>query len=261
MKDEFYIGYMPKAPKRIARFVIAFVVLLFVVMGSVSFFLSTTHDHINNGTYEFGELTTLKGVINMEPVPHLRVLADANGKVGKNIMLINYGKFGAISSIEKMASKIGDDISNVEVTIRGTLIYQDGFTLLELTEKEHALQSYEAIKNPDMYTSLQLVAGSQSFTGEIIDPKCYFGSMKPAQSKPHKSCASLCISGGISPMYVVQTEQQTAEYYILRGLNGEDISSDILDFVAEGTNIEGKVVELNEWNVLYIDPTKIRRLN
>lgn len=252
---------MPKAPKRIARFVIAFVVFLFVVMGSVSFFLSTTHNHINNGTYEFGELTELKGVISMEPVPHIRVLADAEGKIGKNIMLIDFGKFGARSSVEKMQEKIGRDIDKVEVTIRGTLIYQDGFTLLELTEKENALLNHDPIKNPSMYTSLQLMAGSQSFTGEIIDPKCYFGSMKPGQSKPHKSCAALCISGGIPPMYVVQTEQKTAEYYILKGINGEDINDDVLDFVSEGTNLEGKVVQLNEWNILYIDPSKIKRLN
>ena len=252
---------MPKAPKRIARFVMAFVALLFIVMGSMSFFLSTTHNHINNGTYEFGELTELKGVINMEPVPHIRILVGPRGRVGKNIMLIGYGKFGARSSVEKMAEKIGRDIDQVEVTIRGTLIYQDGFTLMELTEKENALLNHEPIKNPDMYNSLQLATGIQSLTGEIIDPKCYFGSMKPAQNKPHKSCAALCISGGIPPMYVVQTEQKTAKYYILKGLNGEDINEEVLDFVAEGTNVAGKVVQLNEWNVLYIDPSKIRKLN
>lgn len=260
MKDDFYIGYMPKAPKRIARFVMAFVLVLFVVMGSVSFFLSTSHNHITNGTYEFGELTELKGVINMEPVPHIRIFADAEGKIGKNIMLINYGKFGARSAVEKMAKKIGRDIDQVEVTIRGTLIYQDGFTLLELTEKENALIDWNEPMS-FMYLDEVPPAYNIELTGEIIDPKCYFGSMKPAQSKPHKSCAALCISGGIPPMYVVQTPHKTARYYILKGINGEDINKEVLDLVAEGTTLEGRIEKLNEWNILYIDPSKIKRLN
>ena len=252
---------MPKAPKGIVRFVLAFIVLLFVVMGGVSYFLSTSHNHINNGTYEFGELTELKGVIHMDPVPYIRILADDQGKIGKNIMLIDFGKFGARSSVEKMQAKIGKDIDAVEVTIRGTLIYQDGFTLLELTEKEKALQKHEPLSDPDRYTSLQTVAGNQTFIGEIIDPKCYFGSMKPGQSKPHLSCAALCISGGIPPVLAVQTKQKTAEYYILKGENGEDINQEVLDHVADPSQIEGKVVRLNEWNLLYIDPEKIIRLD
>lgn len=260
MKNEFYIGYIPKAPKGIARFVIAFVVVLFVIMGALSYFLSTSHDHITNGTYEYGELTEVTGVIRMEPVPHIRILADNEGKVGKNIMLIDFGKFGARTSVESMQEKIGSNISQYEVTIRGTLVYQDGFTLLELTEKENALLNHEKLEASTKYQVYPTTMINKSFIGEIVDPKCYFGSMKPAQSKPHRSCASLCISGGIPPVFVVQTPEKTAEYYILKGLNGEDINEEVLDFVADATNIQGMVTELDEWKVLYIDPQKIKRL-
>ncbi len=261
MKNEFYIGYIPKAPKGIAWFVIAFVVILFVVMGGVSYFLSTSHDHITNGTYEYGELTEVKGVIRMEPVPHIRILADSEGKVGKNIMLIDFGKFGARTSVEKMQKKIGANISEYEVTIRGTLVYQDGFTLMELTEKENALLSHEKLDNAIRYKVYPTTMINKTLTGEIVDAKCYFGSMKPAQSKPHRSCAILCISGGIPPVFVVQTPENTAEYYILKGLKGEDINEEVLDFVADATNIQGMVTELDEWNILYIDPQKIKRLH
>ncbi|OEK06256.1 hypothetical protein [Roseivirga misakiensis] len=261
MKDEFYVGYLPKAPKKIARFVIAFVVLIFIVMGAVSFFMSSSHKHINNGTYEFGELTEMTGVIKMEPVPHIRIIADEEGKVGKNIMLIDFGKFGARSSIEKMQETVGGNISDYEVTLRGTLIYQDGFTLLELTEKEKSLQNHRTLENANKYEVIRASAGSISLTGEIVDPKCYFGSMKPAQNKPHKSCASLCIAGGIPPVYVVQTKEKLANYYIIKGTNGEDINQEVLEFVAEGANLQGKVEQLGEWKILYVDPSKIKRLN
>lgn len=260
MKNEFYIGYIPKAPKGIARFVIAFIVVLFVIMGALSYFLSTSHDHITNGTYEYGELTEVKGVIRMEPVPHIRILADSEGRIGKNIMLIDFGKFGARTSVERMQEKIGSDISQYEVTIRGTLVYQDGFTLMELTEKENALLNHEKLEASDKYQVYPTTMINKSLTGEIVDPKCYFGSMKPAQNKPHRSCAILCISGGIPPVFVVQTPEKTAEYYILKGLNGEDINEEVLDFVADATNIQGMATELDEWKVLYIDPQKIKRL-
>ncbi len=260
MKNEFYIGYIPKAPKGIARFVIAFVLVLFIVMGSLSYFLSTSHDHITNGTYEFGELTELTGVIRMEPVPHIRILADDEGTIGKNIMLIDFGKFGARTSVESMQEKIGSDISQYEVTIRGTLIYQDGFTLMELTERESALLSHEKLENSAKYKVYPTAMVNKSLTGEIVDPKCYFGSMKPAQNKPHLSCAALCISGGIPPVYVVQTKSNTARYFILKGLNGEDINEEVLDFVAQGVIIQGELVKHQEWNILYINPQQIRRL-
>ncbi|OEK01946.1 hypothetical protein BFP97_10640 [Roseivirga sp. 4D4] len=250
---------MPKAPKGIVRFVLAFVVLLFVIMGGVSYFLSTSHDHITNGTYEFGELTEVKGVIRMEPVPHIRVLADEEGKIGKNIMLIDFGKFGARSSVEKMQEKTGGSISDFEVTIRGTLIYQDGFTLMELTEKENALLDWKEVM---AFMPIEEVPPAYyvELTGEIVDPKCYFGSMKPAQNKPHLSCAALCISGGIPPVYVVQTKAKTARYFILKGQDGQDINEEVLDFVAQGVKIQGEFLKHHEWNILYIDPQKIRRL-
>lgn len=259
MKNEFYIGYKPKAPKGIARFVIAFVLVLFMIMGGTSYFLSTSHDHITNGTYEYGELTELTGTISMEPVPHIRILADSVGEIGKNIMLIDFGKFGARTSVERMQEKIGGDISSYEVTIRGTLIYQDGFTLLELTEKENALMNWN---KPKGFMTLAEVPPSYNIelVGEIVDPKCYFGSMKPAQNKPHLSCAALCIAGGIPPVYVVQTKAKTAKYFILKGLDGQDINQEILEYVAQGVRLEGELSKHHEWNILRIDPEKIKRL-
>lgn len=261
MNKDFYIGYMPKAPKGIARFVLGVVFLLFLVMGGVSYYLSTSHQFINNGTYEFGELTELTGVIRSEPVPYIRITADEEGKVGKNIMLIDFGKFGARESVEKIKTKVGGDLSNVEVTIRGTLIYQDGFTLLELTENENALLGHKPLEDPAKYASQPTAMQNKNLIGEIVDPKCYFGSMKPGQSKPHRSCASLCIAGGIPPVLVVETPEQTAEYYILKGMDGRDINDEILDYVANATEVQGMVTTLNEWNVLYIEPENIKRLD
>lgn len=250
MKNDFYIGYIPKAPKGIARFSMAFVLILFLIASGAAYFLSFSHRTINNGVYEYGELTEITGKLHLDPIPYIRI---KEGNIGKNIMLIDYGKFGARTSVEKIREAVGGDLSQLDVTLSGTLIYQDGMTLMELTASENSLVAHspsisELFIRPLINTTLK---------GEIVDPKCYFGSMKPGQSKAHRSCASLCIAGGIPPVLVVPTAQNTAEYYILKGTDGQDINQEILDKVAQSVTIKGQKNQLHEWNILFINPEDI----
>ena len=250
MKNDFYVGYLPKAPKRVARFVLIIVLVLFLIGGGMGYFLSFSHRTINNGVYEFGELTEITGKLHLDPIPYIRI---KEGGIGKNIMLIDFGKFGARSSVEKIRDAVGGDLDKVDVTIRGTLIYHDGFTLMELTESENALISFSAGQSEMSVRPLI----NKTLKGEIVDPKCYFGSMKPGQSKPHRSCASLCIAGGIPPVLVVPTPENTAKYYILKGEDGRDVNQEILDKIAQSVSVTGMSTKLNEWNILYLEPENI----
>ncbi len=251
MSKDFYIGYSPKAPKRLVRFVLAFILVLFIVGAGTAYFLSFSHRTINNGVYEYGELTEITGKLYLDPIPYIRI---KEGAIGKNIMLIDFGKFGARESVEKMREAVGGDLNKVDVKIRGTLIYHDGFTLMELTESENALISHSPSES-EMFIRPLI---NKKLQGEIVDPKCYFGSMKPSQSKPHRSCASLCIAGGIPPVLVVPTPDNTAEYYILKGEDGRDVNQEILDKVAQSVTITGMSTKLNEWNILYLEPDNIK---
>jgi hypothetical protein len=104
----------------------------------------------------------------------------------------------------------------------------------------------------------ELSAGRETqLKGEILDPKCWFGVMKPGEGKVHKSCAIRCISGGIEPVFRV-TNGLENDYYILKGTNGEDINQDILDYVAEPVYIDAEVEKVNGWNVAYVDPEAIK---
>lgn len=46
--------------------------------------------------------------------------------------------------------------------------------------------------------------------GELVDSKCYLGTMKPGDGKTHKSCAILCLRGGIPPLFVSKAAAQYA---------------------------------------------------
>jgi len=126
---------------------------------------------------------------------------------------------------------------------------------LELTKKKNSLitlhKDERLSSNPNESLALQ------TFEGEILDPKCYFGVMKPGEGKIHKSCAIRCISGGIPPILRVVSENKN-EYFVLLGENGEKINSQILDKIAEKTQITGQHGKRNGWNYIYTNPQSIK---
>jgi len=90
--------------------------------------------------------------------------------------------------------------------------------------------------------------------GEIVDPKCYFGVMKPGQGKPHRDCAIRCILGGISPVLKVTNEKGEQNYYLLLAIDGGKMNEAVRDFVAEPVVLHADVVKYDDWTVLYINP-------
>lgn len=262
-KKEFYIGYLPKAPKGISRFTLVAVFVFFLLLVASAYVVVSNQTTVNNGSFEYGELTEVEGLIYLGPQPFMKVIEgeDVNGDpVFKNILLINFGKHGARPSLEKIRSKIALTFDRVYVKLRGTLIYHNGTTLLELTENENSYISYKPLVDKSLYSKDVHDLGTQTLTGEIIDPKCYFGSMKPGEGKPHKSCAGLCISGGIPPMYVVKNEQGLADYYLIMGEDKQRLSDEVIPYVSDITSISGRVETLDEWKVIYINPDKINRV-
>lgn len=255
-QDEFYIGYLPKVPKKIARFVkvASFLMLSILIFGA--YIMVANQEVISNGIYEYGELTEIEGLLYTEPAPFLKVIEgkDIDGNIiHKNILLINFGKFGADKSVQKIKAKLGGDLSKVWVKLRGTLIFHNGVTLLELTENENAYQSHRPLEEAKLYQRSLIQMASETLYGEIIDPKCYFGSMKPGQGKPHQSCAALCIAGGIPPMFAVENTNGIAKYYLIKTKDEYAIQSDILPYIGQPMAISGKIEQLDEWNIIYLD--------
>lgn len=270
-QDEFYIGYYPEAPKGIAKMVqIAIFVVVLAILGT-TFIITKNEKGFSNSQFEYGTLTELEGVLYRKPVPMLRVLTGktADGQnLYKSVLLVNFLKFGAenllIAYTEKGVSE-GESL----VKLRGTLIYHDGVTVMELTEQENALcgkvetkivekSTIEVRKLGEfMENRITENLGEITLQGEIIDPKCYFGAMKPAESSPHRDCAIRCISGGIPPVFVVKNPQNEANYMLITDENGNAINEKILAFVGIPIKLRGKLEKIDEWFVLRINPLKI----
>ena len=84
--------------------------------------------------------------------------------------------------------------------------------------------------------------------------------MKPGEGKPHKSCAGLCISGGIPPMYVAKNAQGLADYYLILDEDGRPAKDEVMPYLSDNTTLSGRVETLDEWKVIYVKPNGINRI-
>lgn len=258
-KDEFYVGYQAKAPAAYARRIRLFIFGLLLAIPLLTFVITKSESDFLTSTFELGQLTELEGVLTMEPVPMLKMNYgnDVKGNpVYQSVLLIGFGKFGAEATIAAIEEKMDKKLEGKRVRLKGTLIYHDGKTLLEMTQKDKAVVE---IMEPVILQSSKRELGEMELTGEIADPKCFFGVMKPGAGKPHRSCAVRCISGGIPPVLKSANRIHEHQYFLLKGSDGEVINEELLTFVGEGVKLTGQLSQVDDWFVLKIDPQLITR--
>lgn len=259
--EEFYIGWMPAAPNGYAKHVFKVVFILAALVTIAGIILALQQKRFSTSSFEFGQLTEIKGIYRQFPVPSLKVTTqqDAFGHSSYiTIPLVGYGKFGAEGTIAELEKGKNISLDNKEVTFRGTLLYSDGKTLLQIDRNDNPLVNVttaNAAMEPD---SKEL--GTVHLTGEILDPKCYFGVMKPGSGKPHRDCAVRCIAGGMSPVFYVRNDKGDANYYLILDKIGKKMNDELKDYIADPVSIEARAVQYDDWVILYVDgKNKIKR--
>ena len=255
-QQDFYIGWMSKAPPGFAKHVKKVLLILFPAALIVAYLLSTSQNKFSTASFEYGKLTEVKGIYYNNPIPMLKVFDKNNLSI--TIPLVGYGKHGAETAIMELEKEKGVSLNGKEVTLKGTLIYGDGKTLLQVDKNDDPIVNIGAESTVQLQ---QKDLGTQTIRGEIIDPKCYFGVMKPGEGKVHRDCAIRCILGGIPPVLHVQNEKGESNYYLIVGPNGEKINEAVQDIVAEPVSIEARVVQQDDWIILYTDKEKIKRIS
>jgi hypothetical protein len=260
---EFYIGWMPKAPATFTKHVKRILFILFPAAAVVGLLLASFQKKFSTANFEFGTLTEVKGIYINNPLPMLKVVAgkDIWGNATYiTIPLIGYGKHGAATAIMELEKEKNTSFHNKELILKGTLLYADGKTLLQINKEENPVVSIGAVASVDQLP-LQKDLGVQIIKGEIIDPKCYFGVMKPGEGKVHRDCAIRCILGGIPPVLKVINEKGGKNYYCIVGPNGEAMNEAVQDYVAEPVAVEARIVQQDDWIILYVKDKKINRVS
>ena len=245
--DEFYVPYIdgslgPKTKRSLRRFVVSGVALLIVTALVFSF----SQNRFKNGTFELLSETKITGTFHQSPYPMLRVQVAKNAY--KNILLLGFGKFSANPYLNKIQQEVSD-LNGKTLSIEGNLIYYNGKTLMQITSDEKVSLVKTAQGNLPQKEGLN----QMTLQGEIIDPKCYFGVMKPGHGKIHRSCAVRCISGGIPPVLATTDNNPIAPYYLLTDLNGNPINQEILPFIGKPSEITGIIEKMEDWYLLKIN--------
>lgn len=249
MNEDFYIGYLPKMSKNLAKIIKIFVILAFIFAIGLAVVLWIGQKPFAKSIFEFGTIKDFEGTIQARPIPFLLMEKDEKNNglpVFERILLVAEGKHGFDAKT----------LDGQIVKLKGTLIYRDDLRMIEVVSDSIEISS--ANKNPIAEQSESL--GRFTLKGEIVDSKCYLGVMNPGQSKPHRDCAVACLRGGIPPLFVVKDSGgNTSELWLLSEKN-EPINKEILDYVAEPIEISGEVSRIGNQLFFKINPAQIKRL-
>lgn len=246
MKEEFYIGYVEKAPRRLAKWLIAISSLLLVYSAAVGIMLVVSQDQYDASEFEFGSPISVVGVYSESPVPNL--VSIVSGRLSEQYVLVSEGKHG---TPREMAALDGEVIE-----LSGTRIYREGMMMLELTSDPVSESNLQ--RPPNLPESESL--GPISLQGEIVDSKCFLGVMNPGAKTVHRACAELCIRGGIPPLLVVHDTNGGTWMAILTGSDGEAINHNVLPYIAQPVQIEGELISHGTLHEIRLDPDSIQRL-
>ncbi len=244
--SDFYVGYLPKAPTALARFVRRVVIALGLLAVTAALVLLVAQMPFANSVFEYGKVRSFEGVVVTRPFPMLLVVRP--GDVGpqdkySRYLLVAPGKHGADDLVASVDGK--------QVRLQGQLIYREGETMVEITPGSIVVTNAAATV-PESIHNL----GTVTLTGEIVDSKCYLGVMNPGQGKVHRDCAARCISGGIPPIFA---SRDGGEQFLLVGLDGRALERDALsEFIAEPIAIHGERLETGSMQLLKIDPRSLR---
>lgn len=251
--DEFYVGYLPAAPVGVAARTKLAVLAVVIVAVALAGILAVGQRPFGSGAFEFGVSTTLTGVVQGGAHPVLLVPADSGDDGWKSYLLSRSGKHGADALLSGLDGQA--------VRMQGSLIYRDERTMLEVEDGTvEPLDAGEAAALLERPLPPRTALGRHTLIGEIVDSKCFLGVMKPGNLKPHRGCATRCISGGVPPVLLVRNSDGFATYYLLTGARDEPINKQVLPFVAEPVEIVGEIERRGDLLVLRAEPSAIRRI-
>ena len=250
--EAFYIGYLPRMPRPLFPF-IRNVVTLLLLMGSagLAIVVPLLHDNYSFARSEWPTKRDFVGILQAKPLTHLVVARPGDGGKQRTsrYVLMGQGKTGALIDVNALDGKA--------VRVHGWLVFRDGHTMIATVSAEEI----EAAENdlpafPPDSESL----GVRTLRGEIVDSKCYVGTMRPGNSKVHRACAARCIAGGVPPMLISRDANSNELGFFMVTTDGSPVNQRVLPFVAEPVEITGEVVKMDDLFVIKADPSTYQRL-
>jgi hypothetical protein len=243
-RDEFFIGYS-RTPTGLRRFLWRAGVVVLIVGVLVGVGLAALQRDPGSGVWDLNAATGLEGVIDVRPYPLIRVIE--RGRM-ISVLLVGEGKIGAA---ERVAGAVGK-----RVKVRGHTLARAAVRMFEIEDGAEGLREIAGSSGGAVAVAER---GPVELRGEIVDPKCFAGAMKPGDGKTHKGCAVLCLRGGIPPVLVTPDGE-----YLLVDEAGDSLRDQALErivpFVGEAVEVRGMIEVRGDLRTLRVSPGAVRRL-
>jgi hypothetical protein len=240
MSDEFYVGYLPKAPAKLARRIARVAIGLVLAFSAIAAAFVLNQAPYAASRFEYGWFRQYRGVIEELPYPMLQTHDST-------FLLVAPGKHGLSGAVRGLQGKA--------VKFEGSLIERAGDRMLEV--RPESLHRAAGILTPPAEPMVSL--GEVKLRGEIVDSKCYLGVMNPGEGKVHRDCAARCISGGVPPVFIVRDGFGATRVLLLTGSDGRHLNGDVLSYVAEPLEIEGELLRRGSHFILKTETANFHR--
>ena len=247
--DGFFVGWAD-TPEADRRFFLRAGLGLTAAAGGIGLGLAALQRAPGPGRWDPDAVREWRGIVTAEPYAMLRT--SDFGPLPRTALLSCLGKCGVSARIGAWAGQ--------PVVVTGSLIQRGKHAMIAVDEVGDWIRRDEhALVNPSLLFARPTPVGEVSLVGEILDSKCWFGAMRPAEGKVHKACAALCIRGGIPPAFFARgPNNQTALMIMTSG--GRAHGPDLLGLVADAVRIDGQVSRMGDLLLLDVPVSRIRRV-
>ena len=240
----FFVGYLP-TPLGLRVFLTGICLFLMLGAAALAYAVGVTQDDPGEGRlrFDYGPQTVF-GVLELTPSPILHVTQGTDAiPVGHTLMLSGQGKNGAVERAAPLEGQL--------VRATGILIERGDLDMLQLNGGNNFRAAEDQSMIPEIPTPEPL--GRWQITGEICDGKCEAGAMRPGSGIAHRACASLCLLGGVPPVFVTTQPVEGEEFLLITGEGNAVLPEALFDYVGLYVTLEGDVARHGDLLVLTVD--------
>jgi len=248
VRDEspFFVGYLP-ATRRF--WIDSLGVMLVLMVGFAAFGFTLAYTRTLDPPAMARGNQSVTGVMQLAPYPMIYVTqGTAVIPEGTTLMLSGGGKFGP--SDDQV-----DGLDGQMATASGGVAMRGDLMMLQVRGGSRGIAAAEDAGLIEIPEAEPL--GRWRLYGEICDGKCAAGVMTPGRGLAHRACASLCVAGGVPPVFVSSQPIDGEEFLLIAGPDGGPLPPSLHRYIANYVRLEGEVERRGSLLVLRVDPNSV----
>lgn len=248
--EPMFVGWA-ETPPADRRFFLRAGLALSTAAGALGFGLAALQRPPGTGSWDPDAVREWRGIVSAAPYALLRT-HDLGGGGARTALLSCLGKCG-------VAARIGA-LDGQAVVVKGSLIHRGAHAMIAVDESgDWIAADSRAVADPTLAFPADKPVAELTLDGEILDSKCWFGAMRPAEGLVHKACAALCIRGGIPPAFFARQPEGEGRLLVLTDA-GRAHGPGLLPLVADPVRVRGRVLRRGDLLLLDAPLAQIERL-